>query len=145
VNGKSVPVYFVSAGQINAQLPYEIAPGTATVTAAGASASVTVVAAAPAVFVAVRQDTVAVAYVTGLGAVTPQVATGASAPLDVLSYANAKVTATIGGAPAQVDFAGLAPGFIGLGQVNVLIPSGATDLTLVLEINGQKSKPAAIQ
>ena len=101
--------------------------------------------AAPAIFVAVRQDTYAVAYVTGLGAVTPPVPTGAAAPDDVLSYANATVTATIGGVPADVLFAGLAPKFIGLGQVNVLIPNGATDLTLILEINDQKSKPATIR
>jgi len=44
-----------------------------------------------------------------------------------------------------VAFAGLAPGFIGLGQVNVVIPPGATDLILVLESNGQKSKPVAIR
>jgi uncharacterized protein (TIGR03437 family) len=51
----------------------------------------------------------------------------------------------VGGVAAEVIFAGLAPGFIGLGQVNVLLPDNATDLTLVLETNGQKSKPAAIR
>jgi sugar lactone lactonase YvrE len=150
INGFAVPLYFVSPGQINAQLPYNAAPGPATamvITPTGFSPALTftIVPAAPAIFVAVKQDAVAVAYVTGLGAVTPPVATGAAAPAEPLSYANATVTATIGGLPAQVRFAGLAPGFIGLGQVNVLIPSGAADLTLILEINGQKSKPATIR
>jgi uncharacterized protein (TIGR03437 family) len=103
------------------------------------------VAAAPAIFAVLKQDTVAVAYVTGLGAVSPAVATGAAAGIETLSYSVATVTATIGGATADVQFAGLAPGFIGLGQVNVLIPEGVTELTLVLEANGQKSKPVAIR
>ena len=145
VNGVAVPLYFVSPGQINAQLPYDAAPGAATLRVGGAAASFTIVPAAPAIFAALRQDTAVVAYVTGLGAVSPPVAGGTAAPFDTLSSANAGVTATIGGVAAQVLFAGLAPGFIGLGQVNVLIPPGATDLTLVLESNGQKSKPVAVR
>ena len=57
------------------------------------------------------------------------------------------MTATLGGAPAQVPFAGLAPGFIGLGQVNILVPQDAPKgdaVPLVLEINGQKSKPSPV-
>jgi uncharacterized protein (TIGR03437 family) len=145
VNGKTAPVFYAGPTQINAQLPYEIALGPATVTVNGLPFAVTVVAAAPAIFVALRQDSVAIAYVTGLGKVSPPVGTGVAAPLDTLSYAEATVTATIGGMPAQVLFAGLAPGFAGLGQVNAVIPDGAADLTLVLEINGQKSKPAPIR
>ncbi|MEO8367863.1 MAG: SMP-30/gluconolactonase/LRE family protein [Candidatus Solibacter sp.] len=145
VNGAAVPLYFVSPGQINAQLPYDALPGPATLRIGAAAASVTIAAAAPAIFAALRQGTVAVAYVTGLGTVKPAVATGAAAPFDTLSYADAKVTATIDGIPADVAFAGLAPGFIGLGQVNIAIPAGATDLILVLEANGQKSKPVAIR
>jgi uncharacterized protein (TIGR03437 family) len=36
------------------------------------------------------------------------------------------VTATIGGINAPVHFAGLAPGFVGLYQVNVQAPAGVT-------------------
>jgi hypothetical protein len=145
VNGTAVPLYFVSPGQINAQLPYDAVPGPATLRVGGTTATFTIVPAAPAIFAAVRQDNAAVAYVTGLGAVSPPVASGAAAPFDTLSSSAATVSATIGGISAQVIFSGLAPGFIGLGQVNVLIPANATDLTLVLESNGQKSKPAAIR
>jgi uncharacterized protein (TIGR03437 family) len=42
--------------------------------------------------------------------------------LDVLSFAQGTVTATLGGISAVVQFAGLAPGFVGLGQVNVIAP-----------------------
>ena len=34
------------------------------------------------------------------------------------------VTATIGGVNASVSFAGLAPGFVGLYQVNAVVPEG---------------------
>jgi uncharacterized protein (TIGR03437 family) len=71
-------------------------------------------AAAPATPIAV--------YVTGLGAVNPPVATGAQAPTASLSTVIATVTATIGGLPAAVPFAGLAPGYVGLYQVNVTVP-----------------------
>ena len=120
-------------------------------TAAGRSAATTfnVLPAAPAIFLAVPAGNgVITAYVTGLGAVSPAVPTGSPAPLDVLSYAQATVTATLGGVPApSVQFAGLAPGFIGLGQVNILVPQDAPKgdaVPLVLEINGQKSKPAPV-
>ena len=35
---------------------------------------------------------------------------------------SATVTATIGNTPASVQFAGLAPGYTGLYQVNILVP-----------------------
>jgi uncharacterized protein (TIGR03437 family) len=46
-----------------------------------------------------------------------------------------------------VDFAGLAPGFVGLGQINVTVPDEAASgaaIPLIIEIAGQKSQPATI-
>ena len=165
VNGTAVPLYLVSPGQINAQLPYEAAPGPATaaiVTSAGRGppASFVIAPAAPGVFVTLNQDNavntggnpesrgrVLICYVTGLGTVSPRVPTGQSAPLDVLSFADARVNVTVAGVPAQVLFAGLAPGFVGLGQINVVVPQKAAAgdaVPLVIEINGQKSQKSTV-
>jgi uncharacterized protein (TIGR03437 family) len=173
VNGTPVPLYVVTSGQINAQLPYETAAGTealvvATDSGRSAPANFTVSSAAPGIFVypgstraiAANQDgtlnspdnpesrgRVIVCYVTGLGAVDPPVPTGQSAPLDVLSRATALVSATIGDAPATVDFAGLAPTFVGLGQINVTVPDGAASgaaIPLIIEVAGQNSQTATI-
>lgn len=70
-------------------------------------------------------------YVTGLGAVRPPIANGAPAPADVLHHALAAVacsgTAIIGEAiqdlPIPLLFAGLAPGTIGLYQLDVRLPA----------------------
>jgi uncharacterized protein (TIGR03437 family) len=56
-------------------------------------------------------------------------------------------TATIGGQPAVVLFSGLAPGFVGLYQVNVTVPANAPSgsaVPLVLTINGVASNTVTI-
>jgi uncharacterized protein (TIGR03437 family) len=53
------------------------------------------------------------------------VATGAAASGSVLSPTVAAYTATIAGQNAPVSFSGLAPFFVALGQVNLVVPSGA--------------------
>jgi uncharacterized protein (TIGR03437 family) len=65
-------------------------------------------------------------YVTGLGKVSPELATGRAAPADgsVLHRAVATPQVTLGGVPATVLFAGLAPGFAGLYQLDVVVPKG---------------------
>jgi uncharacterized protein (TIGR03437 family) len=64
-------------------------------------------------------------FATGLGPVTNQPASGAPALPSPLSWTTATVTVTIGGVPAYVSFAGLAPGWVGLYQVNVQVPANA--------------------
>ena len=61
-------------------------------------------------------------YLTGQGAVEPPVATAAPAPTSPLARATYPVTATVGGQPADVIFAGLSPGSVGLFQVNLRLP-----------------------
>lgn len=147
VGGLAAPILYASSTQINIQIPFEVPAGSATlnVTAGAAAAGKTTLSLstlAPGLFLlpqgaaaAVNQDgsvnsqtqpasvgSVISAYLTGLGATNPPVATGAAARSTPLSYVSATVTATIGNAAASVQFAGLAPGFTGLCQVNILVP-----------------------
>lgn len=53
---------------------------------------------------------------------------------DVDSNVSASVTARIGSAPATVLYAGRAPGFVGLNQINLVLPTGITAGTHTLTI-----------
>ncbi len=67
-------------------------------------------------------------YATGLGLLTPGIGDGdapnVTDPNAVVRYAT-KPIVLIGGITAQVDFAGQAPGYPGVNQVNLVIPNGA--------------------
>ena len=168
VNGKAAPVLFVDSTQVNFQIPWETAAGSATVTVSSngitsASVNASVLAAAPGLFVigtrAIVQNfpdfslngsgnpakagSTIIAYFTGAGAVSPAVADGA--PGDSNSSV-ATVTATIGSQPATVTFAGLVPGFVGLWQANITVPSvpSAGDFPLIISAGGQTSKAASV-
>ena len=88
-------------------------------------------------------ETVAV-YLTGMGLVTPQVANGAAAPINQLTYTTATPLVYLLDAAghylqAPVTFSGLAPGFAGLYQINFTIPSGLVSGDASLEIVGPDS------
>jgi uncharacterized protein (TIGR03437 family) len=88
-----------------------------------------------------------VIYCSGLGAVSPAVADGAAAPLATLSRTVSPVTVTVGGQSAQVLFAGLAPGFAGLYQVNIVVPAGVTpgaNVPVILTTAGFSSAPVTV-
>ncbi|MCW5983339.1 MAG: trypsin-like peptidase domain-containing protein [Bryobacteraceae bacterium] len=143
VNNVLCPLLFVSSQQINAQLPYEIAPGRATVTVnvegREATAVVNIAAVAPGVFTidgrrptphfAGRRGDVVLAYVTGVGAVRPPVMTGAAPGAETsladLPQPAAAVEVTVGGVRADLFFAGIPYGIVGAIQVNYRIPAGA--------------------
>lgn len=57
------------------------------------------------------------------------------------------VSVTIGGQEAQVIFAGLAPGFAGLYQVNAIVPPGinaSNEAPVSLTVAGQASPPVTM-
>ncbi len=78
-------------------------------------------------------------YCTGLGLVSPLPADGVAATGQKTMNAP---TVTIGGANAPVSFSGLAPGFVGLYQVNAQVPASvkAGNQPVVLSIAGAMSK-----
>jgi adhesin/invasin len=63
-----------------------------------------------------------VVYLTGQGLVDQTVPSGAEAPADPFALPLAPVFAKLGGKAAEIAFAGLAPGFVGLLQINLVVP-----------------------
>jgi minor extracellular serine protease Vpr len=91
-------------------------------------------------------SSVVLIYCTGLGAVTNQPATGAPSPSNPLAWSTTP-TVTIGGVPADVSFSGLAPGFVGLYQVNAQVPAGSATgsaVPVVVSIGGVESNTVTI-
>ena len=148
VDDIAAPLFFVSPAQVNFQIPVEApSSGDADVVVVrnglnSPPQTAPFAPAAPAVFVdsntrqaialtnpegvlvtaqnpAASGDILTV-FLTGLGPVEPPVGTGQ--PATGVSSAELPVSATIGGAEADVFFAGLAPGFVGLNQVNLRVP-----------------------
>ena len=82
-----------------------------------------------------------IVYLTGSGPVNPAVADGAAALSSSLSRVQSPVTATVGATPAEVLFAGLTPGFAGLLQVDLIVPSSlaAGTYPVTIFISGEAS------
>lgn len=170
VGGIGIPLLYVSPTQINAQMPYEVAPGQATlaVVVNGSSSlpiPLTIAASAPGLFtfpggrgIVQNQDytlnsatnpakvgSVIVAYFTGQGALDTVISSGNPAPSNSLVRTTSVTSATIGGLSAQVLFSGLTPGFVGLAQANIVVPSLPTgDYPLAIAVGGFASNAAII-
>lgn len=165
INGVVAPLLFVSANQINAQVPYEVLSGDATVVVRSGGLSsppftITVLRAAPGLFANAQGQAAAIdddgsanspaapasggsvisVFLTGIGPLSAPVDDGTAPASGDTITAALPVSATIGGAPAEVQFAGLAPLYPGTAQINLKIPAGATSASpLVISIAGQTS------
>lgn len=89
-------------------------------------------------------------YLTGGGPSLPLLPTGQAAPTNPLATTFFQPTVGIGGRGAVVLFSGLAPGFIGLYQINVLVaedaPVGeAVSLDVIIEGTPSQTTRIAIQ
>ena len=148
LNGKELPLYYASPNQINALVPADLAIGAdAQITVKVQSGETTWAASniitqptaayAPGIlaitdasglvpsskgFRAAIGDYLTL-YNVGLGPVTEKLVTGQPAPTDRLVRTLTMPTVTVGGVPANVTFSGLAPGYVGLYQVNIQLPS----------------------
>ncbi len=81
-------------------------------------------------------------YCTGLGAVTNKPASGSAASANPMSWTTAPLALALAGISAPVIFSGLAPGFVGLYQVNAQVPEGVpagSAIPVVLSIGGVSS------
>ncbi|MGA2881318.1 MAG: hypothetical protein ABSG13_20405 [Bryobacteraceae bacterium] len=90
-------------------------------------------------------------FMTGLGNVTPEVADGVAAPDSPLSNTVEGISVFLDDgvdfAPAVVSFAGLAPGFAGLYQVNFTVPAAGLvngDVHIALDTNEAVNEMATI-
>lgn len=173
LNGTPAPLFYVQSNQINAQMPYAVAGQSSAqleIVYQGlmlASMQVPLADANPALFtlgngtgnaVVVNQDgsinsdknpaprgSIVVLYATGEGQTSPAGVTGQGAiapfPLPVLP-----VSLTMAGIAANLSFAGEAPGFVGVMQINAQVPSGFVppgDLPIVLTV-GTFQSPAGV-
>jgi uncharacterized protein (TIGR03437 family) len=84
----------------------------------------------------------AILYVSGLGPVSHQPGTGAAAGFSPLAE-SALPEVTLGLSACEVTFSGLAPGFVGVYQVNIRVPAEAPEgaAELVVTLNGSPSPP----
>jgi uncharacterized protein (TIGR03437 family) len=175
VNGTPVPIFYATPGQLGIQIPFEAVGASATVSVtvgvqASTPATVPLAAVAPGIFTASQDGKGAgaithvdgslvttqnpahagelvILYATGLGQVTPAVATG-GLPAGA-SNTVAQVTVSIGGISVtpQDFFAGLAGCCVGLNQINLRVPLGVSSgnaVPVVLNIGGQSSNTATI-
>ncbi len=171
VGSTAAPVLYASAAQVNAIVPYEVTGQTAVVQVqyqgASATQSVNVASASPGAFtldasgtggvVAANQDgtingtdspaapaSYVTIYFTGGGQTSPAGTTG-GVNGDTLKYLS-NCTATVGGKPATVQFAGAVPGLVdGVDQLNIQLaadtPSGAQPVVITV---GGVSSPAGV-
>jgi uncharacterized protein (TIGR03437 family) len=149
INGLAAPLLYVSPGQVNFQVPFELSGPAAEIvigTPAGLSETVTVAVRAvdPGVFfdtstgaaavlnadntlvseIPARRGEAIQIFATGLGAVEPAGRTGVAAAAVPRSLTLGSPRVTIGGEEAAVSFSGLAPLFAGLYQINAAVPAG---------------------
>jgi uncharacterized protein (TIGR03437 family) len=91
------------------------------------------------------KGTVITVYASGLGAISPVMPAGSVPPTSPLSLVTGNVGAFTGGVPSTVQFAGAAPGFPGLYQLNIQVPTGASSGTqeLLIYLNGKSSQKGA--
>ncbi len=93
-----------------------------------------------------RRNAVISIFANGLGPVDNRPASGEPSPAQPLATTRATPAVTIGGKNAQVGWSGLAPGIVGLYQINVTVPPDAPSgfQPIVVSANGINSKPATL-
>jgi len=169
-DGTAAPLYYVQDSQINAQAPYEMAGkstvdvevfyqgqsrGKATVAVAASAPGIFTVSAGTGLAAALNQDgslnspiepaprgSIVTLFATGEGVDDPAATDGMPAA-EPLPKPTLPVTLTVGGFPVDILFAGAAPGYAGLLQINARLPGAAApagNLPVVLRIGAASSQ-----
>ncbi len=95
----------------------------------------------------VSREEAAAIFLTGMGGTLPIIQTGQLAPTDPLARTYLQPTVGIAGRGARVLFSGLAPGFLGLYQINIVIPDSAPPgeaVNLDIVVDGAPSQTSRI-
>jgi uncharacterized protein (TIGR03437 family) len=166
VEGVRAPLFSTADGNIEFQAPGDIPVGDASVVVSNNgdmsyAVDMDMQASTPAVLTVTNADGSAVTaaetpvagkaivlYATGLGAVNGNLAVGAAAPAAPALSTVVLPQVVLGGVPLTVTFSGLAPGLVGMYQVNASVPANAAALStsgqgaytgplVALTINGQ--------
>lgn len=176
IGGYPASLYYVSPTQLNVQIPYEVTANPSVSlrvnnNSESAFDSFPVIAAAPAIFTtnsegtgqgaildlsyrlvdasnpATPGSTYLQIYCMGLGAVGNTPADGSASPSLLLANTTTLAQVSIGGVAVPAAFSGLAPGFVGLYQVNVQVPASVASgsaVPVVVSIGGVNSNTATI-
>jgi uncharacterized protein (TIGR03437 family) len=137
--------------QVNAYAPALIALNLGTLQALATNADGTITAATGPMpgfssHPATAGDTITL-YATGLGAVNPPLLDGANSS-DTTRQTASVPSVQIGGVAAQVSFSGLSPQFVGIYQLNVVVPGGVTTGSAVAvqlqTVDGSNANPVTI-
>jgi uncharacterized protein (TIGR03437 family) len=166
VNGVAAPLYYVSPGQLNIQIPYETGAGPAVVAVnnAGRIAAFpfTVTMTAPGLYSSAINNatgqpassatagTVLLLFMTGDGDITPFLATGAtpssSTAAAQLPKPRLPVAVTVGGVAATVLFAGIPAGLTGVTQIDFTVPANAPPgaQEVVVTVGGVAAPPVML-
>jgi uncharacterized protein (TIGR03437 family) len=162
VNGIAAPLYYVSPTQVNLQIPYSAAAGSAAVTVSyngqTTTANINIAANSPGIFIntannapvpnqsAARGQT-ATLFITGDGAESPQPVTGALPdPTAATPKPTQPVSVTVGGIPAALTFVGVPSWSVGVTQINYTIPNSVSlgAQPVVVTVGSAQSAPATI-
>lgn len=151
-DGAPATLFYTSATQINAVAPATLTPGTNTTVsvvvdgAAMGGSSVAVVSAAPGIFTVAGGTGQAAANNQdgSLNSMSNPAARGSVVSLYATGQGSAatNVTISVGGSNAAILYAGPAPGFVGLMQINAQVPAGSATGTepVVLTVSGVASQ-----
>ena len=172
VNGIPCGLFYISPVQINFLVPYELIAGPATLIVArqgvaGPSVQIQLASASPGLFLIDARDVhathltgqqitpdfpaaageIVILYAEGLGRTAPDTSSNRLATAAAKLYYAAQFQLLLDGTPVAADavlYAGLAPGFAGLYQINLRLPAGQSPNPEIRLEMGDQISPAGV-